>query len=77
MKEKFNTEWLILHLHNGIISGDSEMYEKENLTIEERLYIRRHVADFHSINGKRLPELQKPIDILEDLLNQSKLSQKQ
>jgi hypothetical protein len=67
-----NKKWLSEHLHNGIISGDPEKYEEENLNLEERLFIRTHIADFHSTNGKRLPEMQKSIDTLKDLLAQSK-----
>ena len=62
-------EWISKHLHNGIVSGDPEKYEEENLTLEERLVIRTHVADFHSISGKRLPEMQKSIDVLKDKLD--------
>ena len=67
-----NEKWLSEHLHKGIISGDPEKYEEENLNLEERLFIRTHIADFHSVNGKRLPEMQKSIDILKDLLAQSR-----
>jgi hypothetical protein len=66
------TERLSEHLRKGIISGNQDKYYAENLTLEEQLEIRIYVADFMMANGKILPELQEPIDILKEKLSQNK-----
>ena len=66
-------KWLSKHLHNGIISGDQDKYYSENLTLKEELEIREHVADFHATSdGKRLPEMEKPINLLKNKITLNK-----
>ena len=65
-------KWRSKHLHNGIISKDQDKYYDENLTLKEQIEIREYVADFHAINEKRLPEMQKTINTLKVRLSQSK-----